>query len=142
MKKLLQKVIIGIVAILLVAMFGCAALMDLATPCYIDEDLIAYAEEEPTSFLPFTTLWDAERIDNKFDYVHLVTQIDLQRQIEDDVVYYDYLKDKQNKYMTSAKEFQKAIFTPEGPIGLILPTLFGGTLGALLIPRPGDRKKS
>lgn len=142
MKKLIKTFVVGIATILLVAMFGCAALMNLATPCYIDEDVITYANEKPVSFLPFTTLWDAERVDNKFDYVHLITQIDLRRQIEDDVVYYDYLKDLQNRHTASAREFQKTLFTPEGPVGLLLPTLFGGTLGALLIPRPGDRKKT
>jgi len=110
MKRLLQRLAIGISAILLVAMFGCAALMNLATPCYIDEDVIGYAEEEPKSFLPFTTLWDAQRVDNKFDYMHLITQIHLQRQLEDDDIYYDFLKEKQRKYMASAKEFQKAVF--------------------------------
>ena len=53
----------------------------------------------------------------------------------------DHLKSIQNENMALALQVKETVFTPTGPIGLALTTLFGGTMGALLIPRPGDKKK-
>jgi hypothetical protein len=141
MKKLLQKITIGIAAILLLAMFGCAAFRDIATPSYIEEDMIVYAEEEPTSFLPWTTLWDAERIEAKFDFMHLMNQIRWQRQIEDDVMFVDFIKNAQAKHTASAKELQKTIFTPDGTIGLLGISSLSMMVGWLGLRRPGDKKE-
>ena len=135
--------IIGVTlsALGLVVLFGCAAIMNVATPCFIEEEAAIYADEETTSFLPFTTLWDAKRIDLRMDYRHQINQIGLARALENDTMQYGFLKGVQTPHIMAAQEFQQAIFTPEGPLGLLLPTLAGGTLGALLIRRPGDTKK-
>jgi hypothetical protein len=60
---------------------------------------------------------------------------------QDDNMNYDYMKNIQNRHEAGAKEFQGIVFKPDGPIGLIATTLFGGTIGALLIKRPGDKSK-
>lgn len=142
MNKKLKALIITICAIGLVALFGCSAVMDLATPCHIEPELIEYVDEEPTSYLPFTTLWDADRLSAKFDYLHQVKQIDYQRLAEDDNIFVDYITSVQSKHVVGAKQFQKTVYTPNGPVGLLATTLFGGTIGAILIPRPGDKKKA
>lgn len=142
MTKKLKALIVVFCTIGLVALFGCSAVMDLATPCHIEPDLIKYVDEKPTSYLPFTTLWDAERLGSKFDYLHQVKQIDYQRLAEDDNIFVDYITSVQGRHIVSAKQFQKTVYTPNGPVGLALTTLFGGTLGAVLIPRPGDKKKT
>lgn len=131
----LKKTITWLCILGLVMMLGCASVMDVVTPCYIPPQAIEYAEEtEPRVFLPWTTLFDAKRIDAKIDYVHISNQTR-------DRLEYGYLKEVNAFHIDVASEFQERIFSPEGPIGLLLPGLMCGTLGAVLIPRPGDKKK-
>ncbi len=40
-----------------------------------------------------------------------------------------------------ARQLQQRLFSPTGSVGMIMTTLFGGTLGSLLIKRPGDKSK-
>lgn len=141
MKKLLQKLMVFVALVLVLAMLGCAAFMDIATPCYIEEDMIAYSEEEPTSFVPWTTLWDAERIEAKFDFMHLMNQIEWQRQIEDDAMFADFIKNAQTKHTASARELQTTLFTPEGTIGLLGISSLSMMVGWLGLRRPGDKKE-
>ena len=116
----------------LAALFGCATVQDVITPCYIPKASVKYANSEATSFLPFTTLFDSKRIQAKMDYVHAVNQVS-------DKMEYEFLKGLNTFHAEAAEQLQAAMFSPEGPIGLLLPTIFGGTLGALLIKRPGDK---
>ncbi len=140
MSKKIKATMVIMSSLTLIILLGCAAVMDLATPCFIEPDAAVYADENITSFLPFTTLWDAEKVDKKMDYAHQIKQLDYARLMEDDVLKYGFLKNAGTVNMQSAAEFQKVMFTPEGPIGLLIPMLSGGTLGALLIKRPGDKK--
>lgn len=141
----LRKIGKGLVTLVcvigLVVIFGCAAMMDAVTPCFIEPDAIIYADEVPTSFMPFTSLWDAERIDYKMNYVHILNQKALERLMEDDNLEYSFLIDKSVIHQVGAREFQKAVFTPDGLIGLLIPTLCTGTLCATLISKPGDKRK-
>jgi hypothetical protein len=136
-----KTITVTIVTLSLIALFGCSAMMDAVTPTFIEPEAAAYADANSTSFMPFTTLWDAERVISKMDYSHQLNQLLLLRQAEDDDIRYGFLKDAQVGHNVSAKQLQTALLTPEGPIGLLLPTLLGGTLGALIIKRPGDVKK-
>lgn len=142
MNKKLKSLIITICVLGLVVLYGCAAVSNVATPCFISEDVIEYSGEKPTSILPWTTLYDAERIDKAMDFMHLIKQRDLERAMDDDYDEYTYIKSIQNEHTASARQIKETVFTPTGPVGLALTTLFGGTMGALLIPRPGDKKKS
>jgi len=141
MKKWIKTLIITVSTLSLVLFFGCSMFQDVVTPCYIEPDTIVYADEEATSFLPYTSLFDAERIDVRMDYAHQVNQLDLTRLIEDDSLLYSHLKGIQTPHIFAAKDLQRRIFAPDGAIGLLFPMITGGTLGALLIPRPGDKKK-
>jgi len=142
MSKKLKTLIVGVAALLLVVLFGCSAMMDRATLCYMDEEAAAYADEDVKTIFGFTSLWEAVRVGKKMDYVHTFNQIEWERLQENDNMKHNFLQESQNGYIASAKEFQQTVFTPNGPVGMLLPTLFGGTLGALLIPRPGDKKKT
>lgn len=142
MGKKLKIVLVGFAGLMLLVIFGCSAMQDAVTPCFIEEDAIVYSDEEATSFLPFTTLWDAKRIMRGMDHVYLINQKTLHRLIEDEDIKYSFLREIQNVHAKSAIAFQESVFSPTGPIGFLMTTLFGGTLGALLIRRPGDIKNS
>ena len=89
--------------------------------------------------MPYTTLWDMEQINAAMDFKHTQKQIELARESENDNLCYSFLKDRGVVHLQDAREFQKAVFSPEGAIGLLVPALSGGLLGALLIKRPGDK---
>lgn len=139
MKSWIKKTLVTMCTVVLVVMIGCAAMMNAVTPCFIEPEVIKDANESPTSFMPFTTLWDAERIINKFDYNFQVGQIGLIRLIEDKKMRRDFFRGLQMVHVGGAQEFQKTIFSPEGVVGILVPSLAIGTIGALLIKRPGDK---
>ena len=132
LSKKIQVLIASASVLVLAGMIGCAAVQDAVVPCYISPLSIEYAKAEPTVFLPFTTLWDAKRIDMKMDFIHLSNQVA-------DKMKYDFLKGLNIVHMMPAQELQAALFSPTGPLGLLLPGLSGTGLGWLLLKRPGDK---
>lgn len=134
MSNKLQTVIVAVSIFGLAVFIGCSSVQDGITPCYISPAALDYADTNGTTFMPFTTLWDAKRIDAKMEFVHLSNQVQ-------DKMLYGYLKGVNSFHIEASKEFQAAIFSPTGPIGLLFPTLLGGSLGALLIKRPKDKTK-
>ncbi len=132
MSKKFQILIASLSILGLTVFFGCAAFQKVLTPCYVNPASADYANTETTSVLPWTTLWDMERIDIKMDYVHMTNQVK-------DKMLYEFLKTGNRVSIMASEELQSTIFSPAGPIGLIFPTIFGGTLGALLLKRPGDK---
>lgn len=142
MGKWLNRIVVALIGAIVVLFVGCSAMMDGVTPCYIDEDAGTYAQEPNlTSFLPYTSLWDAKRIEARMEYAHTLNQLELLRLAEDDDITYSFLKGQHTINIKNAEEFRDTLFDPAGPIGLLLPLIGGGALGALLIPRPGDSKK-
>jgi len=130
----MKKVIIWVCILGLTIILGCSSFQDAVTPCYISPAALEYADVEPTTFLPFTTLFDARRVDFRVDFVHTVNQTT-------DRLKYEFLKGLSAFHISGAEQLQATVFSPSGPIGLLLPTLMGGTLGALLISKPDDKKK-
>jgi len=129
-----QKLIIWLSVLGLTLMLGCSSFQDALTPCYIPPASLDYADAEPTTILPFTTLFDARRVSFKMDFVHLKKQTL-------DNLHYNFLRGMNTFHIAAAEELQAKLFSPEGPIGLLFPTLMAGTLGALLISKPTDKKK-
>jgi len=129
-----QKIIIWICVLSLTIMLGCSSFQDAVTPCYIPPEALNYADTNPTTFLPFTTLFDAKRVDKKIDYIHTLNQTT-------DKIEYEFLKRLNAFHISGAEQFQETIFSPSGPIGLLFPTGLGLTLGSLLISKPNDKKK-
>lgn len=141
MNKWLKSVIVVVCALVLVTFFGCAMFQDALTPCYIEPDAIVYTGEEPTSLMPWTSLWDADRIDRAMDYIYKANLLKYARSIEDENVRYAFIKGTQAIHTQGAREFQQTIFSTDGPIGLAIVGLGFGTLGALGIKRPGDSSR-
>lgn len=123
------KVLVAFLILSLVTILGCSLFQNGITPCYINEDCANYADEPLKEALPYTTILDAKRIDYKMDYVYSLEQLE-----------YSYLKDNLAYHLANAERFKQTIFSPEGPIGLLISGLSFGTLGALLIKRPQEKE--
>ncbi len=136
-----QKILATVLAIILVAILGCSAWQDGITPAYIDPAAINYSGENPLVFTPYTSLWDLKRIDRALDLKHYKTQVEISRYVEDDRIKYNYLKDGMQINMISAEELKGTLFSPTGPIGLLMAAAPAFGLGALLISKPSDKKR-
>ena len=142
--KRLSVLIVPLLALLLVAFFGCATFQDVVTPCYIEPDAMTYSGVEPNDCKVlglFTSLWDAKRLAAKMDYTADEKQKMLTRAIVDNVDRHAYLAGNQIKHITDAEEFKATVFSPNGPIGMAIPALMGLGIGAFGISKPKDKKK-
>lgn len=125
-----QKTLTVLMVMCLAVMFGCSAFQDVITPTYVNEEAAEWAGISPKLIMPYTTLWDAKRVGAAIDYKLTIERIKG-----------GYYKGITNLSILAGEEIKTTLFSPEGPVGLLLPTLFGGTLGALLVKRPGDKSK-
>ena len=131
MSKKLKSLIVGVCILALVVMFGCSSFQEAITPTYVDKSAAAWADVPTTLLTPYTTLFDAKRVGRAIDFKLTIERIKG-----------GYYKNVTNLSILAGEELKTTLFSPQGPVGLALPMLFGGTLGALLIPRPGDKKRS
>ena len=123
----MKKVFCIAAGVLAVLLLGCSAVLDAVTPCYIPPDTIKSADTEPTTFMPFTTLWDSQRIDRLIDLKYQ------RRQLE-----YFFRKKVSNIHQQAAMRMQADFIQPAlaGLVGV------GGLgIGWLGIKRPGDKTK-
>lgn len=138
--KWLNRLVILITTVFLLCFLGCMMAQDLVTPCYIDPAAAEYAKLPTKSINPlYTTLWDAKRIQLHMDYQHQLIQIDLMRQLQDDDLQVDFIRDAHLTHIEAAEEFQKTMFSADSLPSLLVTGLGFGTLGALTIKRPGDK---
>ncbi|MBA7477999.1 hypothetical protein ES707_13414 [subsurface metagenome] len=129
-----QNLIATVTILLLIVLLGCASFQDALTPCYISPAVIDYADANGTSILPWTTLFDAKRIAARMDFVHSWNQTK-------DRMRYTYLKGITQFHIAGAEELKVSLFSPTGPLALIVPTGLAATAGALLFSKPSDKKK-
>ncbi len=124
---MLKKIGYGLVALVLMALVGCSAMLDAITPAYIPPKNIKYGEIKPTSFLPFTTLWDSQRVGRAVDLKYQIYNID-----------YRFMKQETQLHEAAARELQVKIIQPA-----ITGLVGSGALafGWLGMKRPGDEKK-
>lgn len=144
LKPNLSKLVIPFLVLVLVAMFGAGCFQELLIPTYTEPQAIKYGGEETTggkSFLPWTTLWDARRIARQMKYQHGLVVKGLVRQIEDDADAYNYIRKQHVLNIQAAEDFKDTIFSPTGPIGLLVPTLAAFGIGAMGVTRPKDKRK-
>ncbi len=125
-----QKTLTILMVLGLAVMFGCSAMQDVFTPTYVSEDAAEWAGAPTKMLMPYTTLLDAKRVGRAIDYRLLSHRIEG-----------GYYKNITNLSILAGEEIKTTLFSPEGPVGLLLPTLFGGALGAMLIKRPGDKSQ-
>jgi hypothetical protein len=133
MKKFLKGLVTLVCIVGLVIIFGCASFQDLATPCHINEDVIKYSGQPATSYLPWTTVFDAERIKAYMDYEHLDTQKMWDEMKLQDMRKYSFLTERIDVGITDGRQLQQKLFDPNGSIGMAIVALFGGTIGAMFI---------
>jgi len=125
-----QKLLTFVAVLGLALMFGCSALQDVLTPTYIDKKAAEWADTSPKLFMPYTTLFDAKRVAGAIDYKFTIAKIQ-----------HGYYRGITAASILAGEEFKQIVFSPDGPVGLLLPTIFGGTLAAMLIPRKKDLDK-
>jgi len=129
-----QKILTAFMVVALAVMFGCSGFQDVITPTFVSEDAAAWAGTTPKLFMPYTTLFDAKRVGMAIDYKLTIERIKG-----------GYYKSMTNLSILAGEEIKATVFSPEGPVGLILPTLFGGTIGTLIgsayRQRPKDKKR-
>jgi hypothetical protein len=141
MKRIGKGLILTICIVGLLALFGCSMVQDIATLCHIDETAVEYSETTKTSYLPWTTVYDAKRVLAHINYKHQQLQLAYERMKVDDNLRHAFLTGNLELNIADAVAFQQKVFNPAGPIGLGLTTLFGGTIGALFINTPKKKKE-
>jgi hypothetical protein len=137
----LQKLLVSVSVLLLVALIGCSTFQDSIIPCWIEERVGNYTEEPMTSILPYTTIADAERQMDFMQYVHETKQLGYLRLSEDDERFVQQMNKIQTDHLIRAQELRDNIFNEDGAGGLLLSTLLGGTLGWTLLSKPSDKKE-
>jgi len=140
-KTFLKVSLLSLPVLALVIFMGCSMVQSAIIPCYIDPNQIEYTGEKATSFLPYTTLFDAQRIDNAMDYVHQTKQVRYARFAEDDNLETTHLKSLSTVYIADAQELKNIVFSPESPLGLLLPSGLSLLAGATLLSKPSDKKR-
>ena len=129
-----QKTLTVLMVMCLGVMFGCSALQDVITPTYVSEEAAEWVNTTPKLFMPYTTLFDAKRVEAAIDF-----------KITTDKIKGGYYKNITNLGILGGEEIKTTLFSPQGPVGLALPMLFGGTIGTLLggayRQRPKDKKR-
>ena len=125
-----QKALFVLMVMGLAVMFGCSALQDVIIPAIVNQEAAEWANTTPKSFMPYTTLWDAKRVGAAIDFKLTIERIRG-----------GYYKGITNLSILAGEELKITLFSPEGPVGLLLPTLFGGVLGGMLFSKPGDKKQ-
>ncbi len=121
--KKLPMVLVGV----LLALLGCSAMLDAITPCYIPPMLIEYAKAEPTTFMPYTTLFDLQRLDRLVKWEFQKEQIE-----------YGFIKELSQIHQFAARELQTKFMVP-AISGLMSMGAFG--VGWLKVSKPSDKKK-
>jgi len=125
LKKIFTTSVTFVCAIVLTVMIGCSSFQDAVTPCYIPNEIIETTDVNIPilKWMPYTSLFDAKYVRTKMEFQYLLH------------------KNLLNKSMEVSEAFQQRLFSPEGPIGLLIPALGGFGLGSLLISKPKDKKE-
>ncbi|MBA7698875.1 hypothetical protein ES703_107558 [subsurface metagenome] len=129
-----QKILTAFMVVALALMFGCTGFQDLITPTYVNTEAAEWAGTTPKMLMPYTTLFDAKRVAAAIAYKLMIEKIKA-----------GYYKNITDLSILAGEEIKSTIFSPEGPVGMMLPMLFGGTIGTMLggayKQRPKDKKK-
>ena len=126
MKGKLKTFVVTICVLGLTVMFGCSLVMDAVTPVYIPKESRDYADANVPliPWMPFTSLFDARYVEKKLDYQHLINSM-----TED--AKYSLHKGMVVSGIVIGEKFQQKVFSPTGPIGLLLPASLAGVLGTM-----------
>ncbi len=136
-----QKVLVGVLVLFLAALISCASVQDAVAPMYIDPEVGEYTGESMTSWMPWTSIWDGDRLAAKMKFLHEANLTELTRAAEDDTKYYGFLNDALILDRQDAVALRSAVFSPDGPLSMLLIGLPTFGLGALLVSKPEDKKR-
>ena len=125
--KWIKKLPMVLVGLLLLALLGCTALLAVITPGHVPPMLIKYAKAEPTSYMPFTTLWDLQRITRLADWEFKKEQLK-----------YGFIKELSQIHQFAAKELQTKFMMPAISGLMSMGALGVGWFG---MSKPSDKKK-
>jgi len=139
--KFLKAFLVVLFVSLLLAFVGCSGFQDILTPCHISKDVLEYSGQEATSYMFFTSVWDAKRIRAYVNFNHIQYQNACERLKQDDSLTHAFLLDSVDTNIADSVQLQKTIFNPTGPIGALLLAGSGLGIGAIAIKRPGDKSK-
>lgn len=122
----LKALIITVCIVGLTAIFGCSLVMDAVTPTYISPEAIKYADANVplVPWMPFKSLLDARFVEKKIDFQHLINSMTEEAR-------YNFFKGSVVASIMTGEKFQQAVFSPTGPIGLMLPASLAGVLGTM-----------
>ena len=138
-----EKMLVAILAAITVIIIGCGAVVDLATPAYISQEVIEYSHALPKlwEWQPYTSLWDLRRVHRAVDHRHLMMQKAFERCKEDDIYEFNRVINSITISTKGAEELKDSMFNPTtGALSLLLAGS-GFGLGSYLIKRPSDGKK-
>jgi hypothetical protein len=135
-----QKIVVVLLGALITFMVGCSALQNVITPAYIDPNAIEYSEVDVPEFLPWTTIWDLDRVERGIEYKHYLEIVRLQREIEDNDFLKNWFKDSLNTSRQDAVELRDNLFSAGGPASILLTALPGLGIGWLALSKPSDKK--
>lgn len=140
MKKWLKYVAAVFLILAELILIGCAMVPDLVIPCWIEPEAAEVADVNIPGLLPWTTLHDAQQVSRGLNYNHLMSQMRFARGLADENLKHDFLSNAHNLYIEQAEQFKEDVFSPTGPIGILLS---GGALGGLMlfVDKPGTRKR-
>lgn len=149
--KLLGKLVIPFFVLVLVAMLSAGCFQDLLIPTYVGPEAKKYDPagdandlsdmNSITSIFPWPTLWDAKQLAKRMQRKNEVEQRDIGRLLVDKASHYAYVAKAHYTNIEDAENFKKTVFSPTGPIGLLVPTLAAFGIGAMGITRPRDKRK-
>jgi len=126
----LQKILLTLSMMILIAFIGCASIQDVVTPVFIPKEVIKYSGADIPRIMPYTTLADAKYVDMKTDLTYTMKKLE-----------YGFYKNINALTIASGKEFKNVVFSPTGPVGALIPALSGLGIGSFLISKPSDKKK-
>lgn len=106
MSKMMKNLLAVICILGLAMMFGCVAIPDVVTPCYLPPGVNTFAHPQ---ILPWDSLFDAKFVLAQLEFQKGLLQGSIQ----------------------SSERFKQEVFSPSGPIGMLLPTSLTGILALM-----------
>lgn len=130
-----QKLLTGIMALILLVFVGSSCVQELVIPAYINQEAADWAGVPTKLINPFyPTLADAKRV-----MVAIKFKIALEK------IKAGHYVNITNLSILASEEIKAIAFDPQGPVGMIVPLLLGGTWGGMLggayKQRPKDKKR-
>lgn len=130
MKKFGKMIVVVLVGLIALVFVGAGCVQDVVTPAYVSEDAAEWANVPTKMFLPYTSLFDAKRVERAIDYKLTIERIKG-----------GYYKNITNISILASEEIKNTVFAKDGLLSLLL---IGGpalAAGGMFIPRGKDKKE-